>query len=521
VRGLGREGVTPRNSPMRGFYGTYVYALFAIVILLCLGPILSAASGGLSAQSLGRTAPTVDRAIQSLMDDSEALPPEFASDVSLRLIEGGLVTNQALKVKLLTRAFKKASAAQDDLMRRPWGISVEETQQGLHAIASSSARLDRITLQARVVHELLLTEPRRARQVFESIPPPQIEQTSCGQNWYFVPDAYYTAAGEILTKTFPPNEISAGLRSRYLVSVVRNIQSHVQILPLTQLLDRPEFTRAEIIEALTVYAAGLGNLNGDPLSFYVSMYQYDRLWEAITKLVDSLDKHDIDPRLLIQPLRDYLVRNFRILGCTDMNLPKGHKSDLPESLTEFNKRFVATLARLNVSPISEREIAVNTLDKVEDITPQRWKSQTYFQMLHAVQKIDPPGVAEAERGDTSDWTAQAQDALNQLAGWSAGSENETEFFHQKAIVLEGLAERTIGASIHTKVVEAFVLFLEQNSYQQVSRVDWFLYAHKFLSEGTESGKSRGDLLKFLNSGDPVLNAYARIQLMSHQAQHVD
>lgn len=496
--------------------------LLAVVASPRLSPRLDVVPRGRAVGVSHSTAPPVDPRIQSLIDDSEGLPPEFSADLDIRLVEGGFIRSESLKLRLLTHAFEQASAAQDDVMRRPWGASVEETQQGLHAIASFAARLDRVTLQSRAVHELLLIEPQRARQVLESMPPPLIEPSSCGQNWYAVPDAYYGTVGEILTKSFSSSEVSAGLRARYLVSVIRNLESHVQLLPITQLLDQPELTSAEVREALPAYAVALGNLNGDPLSFYVSMYQSDRLWEAVLKLAGSVDKYNIDSRLLIQPLRDYLVRNVNGLSCTSIGLPKDHGSGLPGPVLEFNRRFATKLARLNLSPITEREIRVDAPNKVEDTPPQRWKSQMYFQMLRAVQKIDPPsGVAGAGRElDTpSAWTGQVEDVLNQLTGWSAGSEPETEFFHEKAIVLEGLAERTIGASIHIRVVEAFVLFLKQNSYQQVGRVDWFLYAQKFLSAVTESGKSRSDLFQFLNSGDPVLNAYARIQLMSRPSQH--
>jgi hypothetical protein len=116
-------------------------------------------------------APVIDADVRSLLDETEALPPEFASDVFLRLVENGLIRNDGLKAKLLSLAFQKASAAHDDVMLRPWGVNVEETPQGLHAIASTVTRLDRISLQTRVARELFSISPRRAREVFESMPP--------------------------------------------------------------------------------------------------------------------------------------------------------------------------------------------------------------------------------------------------------------------------------------------------------------------------------------------------------------
>src|ERR1700722_15969696 len=106
--------------------------------------------------------------VRSLLNDSEALPAEFASDISLTLVENGFVRNEALKVKVMTSAFEKASAAQDDVMRNPFGASVEKTSQGLHAIASSVTGLNRISLQASVGRQFVATDPRKARLLFES-----------------------------------------------------------------------------------------------------------------------------------------------------------------------------------------------------------------------------------------------------------------------------------------------------------------------------------------------------------------
>jgi hypothetical protein len=92
-------------------------------------------------------ASAVNPEVRSLLNDSEALPPEFASDVSLTLLENGFVRDEAIKAKVIARAFEKASAAQDDVMRRPFGASVEETSEGLHAIASSVTGLNRISLK--------------------------------------------------------------------------------------------------------------------------------------------------------------------------------------------------------------------------------------------------------------------------------------------------------------------------------------------------------------------------------------
>ena len=170
-----------------------------------------------SSQGRSGAKPADNPEVRSLLNDSEALPAEFASDVSLTLVENGLVRNPALKAKIITRAFEKASAAQDDVMQLPFGASVEETSAGLHAIASSVTRLNRISLQARVVQQVVATDPRRARQLFESMQRPQLMPVSCNENWYFLPDAYYDALAAVLQRGFSEREIAGGNRAGYLL----------------------------------------------------------------------------------------------------------------------------------------------------------------------------------------------------------------------------------------------------------------------------------------------------------------
>ena len=208
------------------------------------------------------------------------------------MLENGFVINGALKAKVITRAFEKASAAQDDVLRRPFGASVEETSQGLHAIASSVTRLNRISLQARVVQQVVATDPRKARHLFESMQPPQLTPVSCNENWYFVPDAYYDDLAAVLQRGFSESEKKGGTRAGYVSSVIRHTQSHLQLVPIARLLSTGEFTEQELRMIVPVYAATLAEVHGDPLSFSILM-SADSFFEAITRLLTSLDRRNI------------------------------------------------------------------------------------------------------------------------------------------------------------------------------------------------------------------------------------
>jgi len=474
-----------------------------------------------SQESSGLTR-TASREVQSILNDSEGLPPEFSSDVTLAVVENGFIRNDALKAKLLTRAFEKASAAQDDVIRRPFGASVEETSEGLHAIASMVTGLNRISLQARVIHELVATDPRRARRFFESMQPPQLTPVLCNENWYFVPDSYYDALAAVLQRGFSDREIAGGNRAAYVSSIIRSTQYHVQLVPLSRLLSTDDFTEQELRTIVPVYAAMVAQVDGDPLSFSILMSGPDGFFKAISALLASLDKRNVDSRALLQAFRDYMVLNVKGPNCGTTELSKSSKSALPPAIVSFNETFRSRLQKAKLEAISENEIKADANSNIKDQPlPSLWKSAAYFQLLKAVQGVNL-ALTEAATSSENDSQrlSQAQDVLAQLSAWSNedAGESEADFFHQKAILLEGLARRTIGTSVHAEVLDSLVRFLEQNSYQEVTPIDWFFCAKRLLSTTAGTNKANADLKRLVDSREPVLSIYARLQSLLQSAK---
>ena len=154
--------------------------------------------------------------------------------------------------------------------------------------------------------------------------------------------------------------------------------------------------------------------------------------------------------------------------------------------------------------------------------PPRWNSLTYFQLLQSVQKLNTPltqkELAEGRTENDATWLSQAQDVLTRLSDWSNEGESEADFFHQKAILLEGLARRTIGTPLHADVLDSFVVFLEQNSYRDITPIDWFFCAELLLETNAAPDRARADLKRLVDSREPVLSVYARLQFLLQSAK---
>ena len=251
-----------------------------------------------------------------------------------------------------------------------------------------------------------------------------------------------------------------------------------------------------------VYAAMLAEVHGDPLSFSILMSAPDSFFEAITTLLTSLARRNVDSRALLQAFRDYMVLNFKGPNCGATESSNDSKSSLPTAIAQFNETFQSRLKGMNLSVIGEDEIKSNTkASGPDEPLPSRWNSSTYFQLLESVQKLNTPltqkELAEGRTENDAKWLSQAQDALTQLSTWSNEGEPEADFFHQKAILLEALAQRTVGTSLHAEVLDAFVRFLEQNSYQEVTPIDWFFCAKILLAKNAGPNSANADLRRWL------------------------
>jgi len=459
--------------------------------------------------------PPTQKQIRSLLEDSHALPPEFTSDVILQLIENGLVRDDRLKIKLLNDAFEKAALAQDDYPERPWGINVEETPHGLHAIASIVTGLNRLSLQTRAVRQVFSMDPQRARKLLDSIPPPRILPLPCNESWFYWLEPYYSTLTISLEKGFSLREIAGGLRSGYVASMIGKTKSHPELVSTVQLLVAGSFTDQELHELVPAFVSSIRNLDGDPQTFAIAMSD-DRLFEGVNKLISLLEKRGIDSRSVVQAMRDYLVRDFNEPSCSELGTSKGSGSILPDAIIRFNNGFSAQLTRANLGLIEAGELNYEARSHVEDSTPPRWNSKTYSALLRTLQALSPssdPSDTPKAPAALNVFLTKAQDLLTKLDAWSETNEPEIEFFHQKAMLLGGLAERTEGTSLHKQVLDRFIMFLQEYPPDQVGAVDWYFYMKKLLHADVKLNDAKDDLAAFLDSSEPVLTVYARLGLV--------
>ena len=452
--------------------------------------------------------PASDKTALSLIHDAESLPPEFAANIVLQVVENGTSLTAPQKTKALKNAFEEAAQSQDEILRRPWGASVEETPEGLHAIALSLTQLDRISQQSRAVQDIVGIDPKLARTKLGAIALPHFDPPPCYATWAYFPDAYYAAVAKVLPSGFSPGEISSGQRGEFLRSVVSRVVSHSQLPPVTRLITASDLSATELANVIPSYIYVLDGLRGDAHSFYATN---EHSVDEFAVLVTRLDKQGFAALPLITSFRRYLAANFKATPCDPIKPPDNGK--LPSAVQQFNDKFSTRLKAAGSTAITADEIKNDAKDTSPiETEPPRWNSKEYSDLLFSGQ-----GLPAMPR-ETPSIEAKYQEYLLRLNGWSNQSEPETEFFHQKSMLYFGVIERLGPSALRTSVFTDFVKFLEQNSYQQVSKVDWFQYTRRLIDVSTKPAE-RSDVINALtSSGDPVLNLYGRLE--SWKSKHL-
>ncbi|HEY3926840.1 MAG TPA: hypothetical protein VGL89_00575 [Candidatus Koribacter sp.] len=458
----------------------------------------------------------VPRELQSLIDATASVPPEFGADILLRIVESNPPLDAATKLKLIRNAFELAAGAQEPIKRKHAFAISSDTTVGFRNL-SFFINLDGLTLQSRAVDDALTLAPRTARKLFEQLQPPDMPPLSCDEPLAYDPSAYYQTLTGIVRNTFTPKEIKEGHRNAYISSFVGSLQSHAQVAPVAQFLVAADLTPEELSDATTLFAAALQQLHGDNRSFsaVTSEANYAEL-EAFPKLVARLHKTGIPTPPLLRSVRVYLISNLSGVRCAESVRSKEGQLPLPASF--FNETFAADLPPAQLRPIEANELSTaQVAPKI--VMHGFWQTPESKQLLEDVGKLgaaifsDP--THQAVRS-TAEWQDKLQNFLIALDAWQGTGESEDDIFNEKLELYQAALDVTGPLPERSKVLDNFIDFLEQTRFQDRNRVQWF-WAAKMVLDGRYSKENRPEILRaFRDSRDPTLSIYARFELWKSQ-----
>jgi len=474
----------------------------------------------------GRTstngAAATDPEIKSLINDADGVPPEFKADILLGLAESGKISDQRLRKTLVNKAFTAAASVEPEYGEGVFGV-VGETRTGRKAIALQATQLDRMSLQSRAVRDMQMLDPARARALFEQLRFPVLEPLGCDNDWLYDPSNFYNALAEVLNNDFRSDEVATGKRLAFLMPFVSHLESQSQVIPVAHLLAASKLTTDELRQLLPAYEEALATVPQDQLTFaeiaddggeYVrSVYGESSLSDTMLALEAVLKKSGAPVGPLLRSLRGYLVQNFNGPRCDTTKDGQGTKQGaLPAAVASFNQEFGPQLLQNGLTPIHADELSKSAVVKSAAFDPPPLSYDSH-QLTIAIQQLHT-SRDQLTRGGKVDpsWWAELDSFLSRFYSWQQGDEAEVDYLHEKAQFYTALLRLIPESPQWNNVLENFVRFMEQHSYQNVGGAEWFVYA-KVLLGSMHAADSHDEVLNaFLGSRDPVLSLYARMEV---------
>lgn len=460
--------------------------------------------------------------IAALLDRARGAPGEFAADVMIRIAALDKV-DKARKMQLLEEAFLRASEAQQPYKRHP-SISRLDAPAGFQNRAFNQD-LDGLSLRLRVVERMLPLDSRKARELFEQIPPPHPPRLACEDFLVYDLSRFFSVAAGVARQSFTAKEIARGEPVQFLVRYAGAVASPVEVAPAAAMIAAAGLRDDDFQLLVATFGSALGRIEGDDRSFSFSL---PGAGSGILELVEEGRRRRAPPLALIERYRLYLVNHLSAARCADneaMLPPPGRSafslgSSPPTELAGsdavafFNERIrAAPLAPIEAPEAAPSKVAGEAADLHACQDAACREIQERYQELGA----GPNRVyAQSANRDTAEWQEKLRQLLVAMADWkeSAGA-TPAQHFRDKAGVLNMVYNLAPPGRSREMVVEAILDYLRLSRLAVENREEWFLPAHTLIAFAglDRTGSSRlTDQLRA--AGDPVIALYASLETLA-------
>lgn len=457
----------------------------------------------------------LDPDLQGLVDTAASVPSEFAADALLRLAESGRIADRATKLELITNAFYLAESAQRPVKMRV-GMPLPSDSREAFLASAYRLNLDKLSLQARAVKEMLPLDQAKARSLFAKIEY-HLLPVACDESLSYDMSPYYGALGYVLTDGFTEKEKSQGRQAQLLQGYLTGLQSHSQLGPLSLLLstlDLPD----EGKEELTYLVNSLFTIPvADKRSFATAAKFGD--FDSVSKLLIALDRKGVPIIAALPAFRNYVLVNFQAAPCAEILSEPAQANSLSEAATYFVHRFNELL------PADTQNYPAGSIRSDEiDTGPERppraihdyWQSAKSKELLEGIRKLkfgNGETLLSEDQRKTSAWSAQLDDFLKQFESWEQGQQPADDFFFEKAVIYRDLLETIPSGSRRSMILSSYTTFLSNNEFKLQDPVEWLWQVHLVIAEVRIRGLDvQEELLQsFQNSRDSSLSLYARLE----------
>jgi hypothetical protein len=451
--------------------------------------------------------------LAKVVDLAQSVPPEFATDALLRVAADSRNHDRAWKIELLDHSFQMGALAREPNRQKIIGSRAVSRSRAEIISLGFDQRLDRLSLQCRVVSEMLKLDKPKALDMFQRIAWPRLRGLQCRDALIDHVEDYYGLVGEIAESAFTADQRYRGHHVDLLSYQVSRMSAPVEVGAVAKVLSSSTLTRDELNLLASRFAANLDHIERDDRSFSASFGRAD---QALQELVRSLAAKNVSTGGIIAAYRRYLIRNLTGNRCAD----SGGEEFSSSVLDSFNQNFAsdtdasrAPLMADDVKPAKTQgqadwEPFVNDaeFDRAWQEYLDLWLGKGHGPLLRGGTKPLP----DAQK-NTMQWRTQFDDFLRQIDDLRPkAGEPEYRHFYRKATGLTVALRVAPPGPDQEKVIRQFVAFLRSSNLQQENVFEWYAQVQRTASSvrGVSPEANARFLGELESSGHPILSLYA-------------
>lgn len=447
--------------------------------------------------------------INNLIFEARTQTPEIAADALITIAESGRVSKAELKRRILEEAFGLASQAQYSVRIRYAGYMDTAVFFRYNPL---ELKLDRLSLQFRVIRALLKFDKARARELFLREMPPDFDLPPLGcENtirYYDVAD-YYETASAVFNETFTAKERGSPAFFYVILPFVERIASPAQVNPVAKMLAGLKLSQSQLSLVSATYTQALMKVRNDDPTFRQAILNTRGIREFIKTFGETKTGNR---QQLIDAVREYALKQLNGVRCSDgikknLTNPLISKYVLPGYIKDLNDEI------LKEKPIGAEEIDPENIVRATR-PPYYWDSKKSNDRQDSAKRLKfrvGGNEFSEEEKQKPEWQAELDKYLLDLGMWDEQEEDTKEdFVNKKSVMflnlLNGIVPKGSGRDA---VFKDYILFLSRNELRGESRLQWFWLVRDLIriverAEGEERAKMINIIEGFNN---PTLKLY--------------
>ena len=444
-------------------------------------------------------------------DLAQNAPVELAADALLRIAASARNRDRAWKIELLEEAFQLATVAREPNRQKIVGPrGVDRSRAEILSLAFDQ-RLDRLSLQSRVIRQMLKLDQRKALEMFQRIARSDLRSRQCRDALVDQVAEYYDLVAEIVASALSAEERRRGDDFDLLSYQISRVRSPVQVGPAAKLLAGSGLTREDLSILSGRLAASIDRIENDDRSFSASLPTTD---EALNELARALAARQAATGSIVAAYRRYLKRNLAGERCADTA-----GDPAPSSVVDsFNQNFASDTDRTR-APLTLDEVKAARVEGLAQRDPfvddaefeRAWNEFLDLLLGKGHASLFKSRRLSDEQKNTNEWRTQFDDFLDQIDDLTPTVfEPEYRYFYRKASALTAALRVAPAGPYRDKVLGRLVAFLRTAGFQQESLLEWYAQVQKTAGAISELGPEAKE--RFLNeledSGNAVLKLYA-------------